>query len=77
MHPLGDILLYFAIPIKSFIFAGLYLWYCTYAARQNRDNIDHMAHFYGAIFGFLGLLLFEPLLIVYFFLQIVVWFQSF
>ena len=77
MYPLGDIYIYFAIPIKAFIFAGLYLWYCTYAARQNRDNIDHMAHFYGAIFGFTGILLFEPLLILNFFYQIVAWVQSF
>jgi membrane associated rhomboid family serine protease len=31
----------------------LYLWYSSWAANRNIDNIGHDAHFYGAIAGFI------------------------
>lgn len=39
------------IPIPGYVFAPLYLLYCWYMARQNRDNIGHTAHFWGAVYG--------------------------
>lgn len=68
--------LFLPIPIKGFIFGILYLWYSSYAARQSRDNIDHTAHIYGAVFGFLFPLIFEPSLLPAFFVEIVGWLQS-
>lgn len=38
-------------PIPAFVFAGLYLLYCMYASRRQSDNINHEAHFWGAITG--------------------------
>lgn len=39
------------IPIWSIVFGPLYLIYCVYASRQSRDNINHDAHFFGALSG--------------------------
>ncbi|SFC89504.1 Membrane associated serine protease, rhomboid family [Flexibacter flexilis DSM 6793] len=40
------------LPIPGFIFAGLYLWYCSYMSRQSYgQGINHDAHFYGSAFG--------------------------
>ena len=49
MNPIGV----FPIPfyIKGFIFGILYLAYSYYAGKQNRDNINHDAHLFGALFG--------------------------
>lgn len=51
--PMGTILLYAVIPIKAFIWGGIYLLYESWASRNANDNIGHDAHFYGAVFGIL------------------------
>ena len=51
--PLGKILLFAVIPIPGIIFGPLYLAYCYYMSKRNADNINHDAHFIGAVFGFL------------------------
>jgi len=40
------------IPISGYIFGILYLVYSQYMSRRNTDNINHDAHFLGALFGF-------------------------
>ncbi len=52
--PDSNIYLYAAIPIKAWLFGILYLAFETYASRRGGSNIDHAAHFWGAVFG-LGL----------------------
>jgi membrane associated rhomboid family serine protease len=44
---------FFFIPpiIPAYIFGPLYLLYCVWAAKQSRDNINHDAHLWGALFG--------------------------
>ncbi|MCU7552186.1 rhomboid family intramembrane serine protease [Chitinophagaceae bacterium LB-8] len=44
---------FFIIPpiIPGFIFAPLYLLISAYLDRNGRDNINHSAHIWGAIFG--------------------------
>ena len=49
--PTSDIYLYLAIPIKAWLFGLLYLAFETYQSRRGGTNIDHSAHFWGAIFG--------------------------
>ena len=44
--------LYMAIPIPAIIFAVLYLVYSQYMSKRGGDNINHDAHFLGALFGF-------------------------
>jgi membrane associated rhomboid family serine protease len=58
------------IPIPGFIFGIAYLWYSSYAARLGGDNIDHTAHFFGAVFGFFFPVLLEPGLLPRFFEQL-------
>jgi membrane associated rhomboid family serine protease len=55
------------IPIPALIYGPLYLAYCVYASRQNRDNINHDAHFYGALSGIMLTLLLHPGVIQEFF----------
>jgi len=51
--------LFFVIPVPAFLLGVGYLWYTTWAAKNSNDNIDHSAHFSGAVYGFvLGFVLF-------------------
>ena len=63
LNPWDKILLFAAIPIPGILFGLLYLAYCQYMARQGSDNINHNAHFYGAVYGFLFPALLNPSLI--------------
>lgn len=67
LDPWGKILLFAVIPIPGILFGVLYLAYCQYMARQAGDNINHNAHFYGAVYGFIFPILLEPSLIQVFF----------
>jgi len=48
------------IPVPGIIAAVGYLIYSAYMSRQQRDNVNHDAHFWGAVFGFIFTLLFAP-----------------
>jgi hypothetical protein len=41
----------------------LYLVYSSYMVKKGNDNINHDAHFWGAIFGFIFPVLLDPSLI--------------
>jgi membrane associated rhomboid family serine protease len=56
--PWQNLLLYAIIPIPGVVFGILYLAYSHYMSKKASDNINHDAHFIGAVFG-----LFFPLLI--------------
>lgn len=74
LDPTNEIYLFILpIGIPGFIFAIFYLWYSNYAAKHSRDNIDHTAHFFGAVFGFFFPLLLQPGLIGAFFKQLLGW----
>jgi membrane associated rhomboid family serine protease len=62
-NPLSKIYL-FLIPIgiPAYLFGVLYLIYSAYMARRQSDNIGHLAHFSGAIFGIIYPLVFQPTL---------------
>lgn len=66
----------FFFPMPGFIFGIAYLWFSAYEARQGRDNIDHTAHYYGAIFGFFFPIVFEPKLLPLFLVQLQDWFAA-
>lgn len=51
----------FGVP--AVIFAILYLAYCYYAARHSKDNINHEAHFWGALAGIVLTILLKPQII--------------
>lgn len=51
---------FFFIPMWSVAFAVLYVAYSIYAAKQRQDNINHEAHLWGGVFGFVFTFLFDP-----------------
>lgn len=48
------------LPMWSIVFAILYVVYSIYMSRQRRDNVNHDAHLWGAVFGFIFTFLFDP-----------------
>ncbi len=77
MPTLSLYLMFIPIPIPGVVFGLFYLWYSSYAARRGKDGIDHLAHFYGAIFGFLFPIFLEPELLPDFFRQVALWIGNF
>lgn len=43
-------------PLPAIIFGIAYLWYSSYMDKQGTDNIGHNAHFWGAVYGLVFLL---------------------
>jgi membrane associated rhomboid family serine protease len=58
--PTRDICLYMFICMPGFLFGLLYLIYSYYQAKRMGDNINHDAHLYGAVFGFVLTILIVP-----------------
>jgi membrane associated rhomboid family serine protease len=66
-YPLTPLYLFFIpIGIPAVLFGGLYLLYCVYASRQSRDNINHDAHFFGALTGIIITILIIPGIVPHF-----------
>ncbi len=64
--PLEKILFYMILPIPGILFGVLYLVYSSYMSRRKNDNINHSAHFWGAVVGFLFPILLDPSLFMVF-----------
>lgn len=66
-NPLGKMgLLFLPIPIPAVLFGVLYLIYCTYASKKGIGNINHDAHFFGALSGILITIILIPQIVPYF-----------
>ncbi len=63
--PWQTLLLYF-IPVPGILFGVGYLIYSHYMSRKAMDNINHDAHFIGAVVGFIYPAIIYPSLVVYF-----------
>jgi membrane associated rhomboid family serine protease len=70
LEPYSLIYVYF-IPIPGILFGVIYLIYTKIMSTRNNDNIGHDAHFFGAMYGFLFPLLFEPRLAFLFFQKLI------
>jgi membrane associated rhomboid family serine protease len=70
LRPWDKIYLFALLPVPGILFGGVYLLYCQYMARRGGDNINHNAHFYGAVYGFLFPVCVEPGLAGYFWEQL-------
>ena len=59
-NPISDICFYFVLCLPGFVLGVLYLIYSYYKGRQEADNINHDAHFYGAVYGLIVSLILIP-----------------
>ena len=76
--PLNKIyLMFIPVGIPGFIFGFLYLLYSYYQGRRRGDNINHDAHFYGALYGVVLTLVLMPASGLAFVTQISSFLQSF
>lgn len=55
------------VGIPAPIFAMIYLGYCVYAAKYHSSNINHEAHFWGALWGLIFTIFYYPKIIPFFF----------
>ncbi len=59
-QPLSTIYIQFFIPLPAAVFGAGYLFYSVYMSRRQGDNVAHLAHFGGAIFGFIAPIILHP-----------------
>lgn len=60
MAPWEKIYLFFAIGIPSIVFAVAYLIYTGYMAGKGRGTVNHDAHLWGSVYGFVFMLIIDP-----------------
>ncbi|WP_316769839.1 rhomboid family intramembrane serine protease [Pedobacter frigiditerrae] len=58
------------LGIWAIIFGPLYLFYCYYMSKKSNDNINHDAHFFGALAGILLTVILFPGIIPHFVAQV-------
>jgi membrane associated rhomboid family serine protease len=60
-YPLSTLRIFpLPIDIYAIIFGALYLLYCYFASKNARDNINHDAHFFGALTGMIVTVILVP-----------------
>ncbi len=69
--PWEMIYLFAAIPVPAIVFAVLYVVFSLKAQFAARDNINHSAHLYGALYGVVVTMILEPRVIKLFFMQLI------
>ena len=69
--PWQSLYLFAIIPIPGILFGAAYLRYSHYMSKKGGDNINHDAHFYGALFGLVYPVLIDPSLVTHFFSQLI------
>jgi membrane associated rhomboid family serine protease len=72
-YPLNTINIYFALPVPGFVLGVVYLVFSYQLDKQGGGNINHSAHLYGALFGFVFALVLDPTALLGFFEQISQW----
>jgi len=68
--PLEKVYLYGVLPLPGIVFGILYLAYSSYMSKKAKDNINHDAHFWGAVFGMIYPVIMEPALLKGFLIQL-------
>ncbi len=58
--PLRDLCLYFAFCLPGYALGGLFIAYSIFMSRRNKDNVNHDAHLYGALYGLVFTLILRP-----------------
>ncbi len=73
----GIRIMFLPLPIPSFILGLGYLAYSQYAIKKSNSNINHSAHFWGAIFGVLFMVVLDYKHLITFTDRILYWLNSF
>jgi|SRR4249919_1120371 len=55
-----EIIYVFVLPCPAIIFGVVYLGYSAWADRQGHGNVNHAAHFWGALYGVAFAIIAEP-----------------
>jgi membrane associated rhomboid family serine protease len=69
-NPYAKIYLYGIIGLPGILLGIAYLIYSYYMSKRGDDNINHEAHFYGAVYGMLFTVVFKPVLFLHFIKQL-------
>ncbi len=72
-QPMQYICLFFALCMPGFILGTLYIAYSWYQGKKSRDNINHDAHLFGALFGLLFCVVIYPASVGNFLRQVMDW----
>ncbi|MEX0965692.1 MAG: rhomboid family intramembrane serine protease [Bacteroidia bacterium] len=59
-QPFADLCLYGLLCLPGILFGAAYLAYSWHMSKRGGDNINHDAHFYGAVFGIVFTIVLEP-----------------
>jgi membrane associated rhomboid family serine protease len=66
-NPMGTMyIMILPIPIPAILFGVLYLAYCVFASRRGIGNVNHDAHFYGAVCGIIITISLYPMVVPHF-----------
>lgn len=60
LNPLADVCLYGLLCLPGVVMGALYLVYSIWQDKRGGSNINHSAHFYGAVFGIVFTLIAIP-----------------
>lgn len=60
-------ILFIPVQLPAILFGALYLIYCVYSSRRGVGNINHDAHFYGAVCGIIITVSLYPVVVPGFF----------
>lgn len=69
-NPYAKIYLYGIIGMPGILMGVAYLIYSYYMSNRQGENINHEAHFYGAVYGILFTIVFKPSLFLFFLKQL-------
>ncbi len=72
-EPIRSICFYFIFCLPGFLLGAIYLIYSFFKGRGSRDNINHDAHIYGALFGLVFCIIIYPASIPSFVNQLAEW----
>ena len=71
LNPLMELIIFpIPLPMPGYIFAVVYVAYSIYMEKRQMDNVNHMAHLWGAIWGVLFIFMTESSTISRFYEQI-------
>jgi membrane associated rhomboid family serine protease len=70
LRPMNMLGIYFIIPVPAFLFGIFYLIYSYYMDKRSNQEINHSAHFYGAVVGIVYTSALYPKLLPAFFTKI-------